>query len=95
MTGAFWTADAAERKYDEWEQIHCEMEVEGKAARQVLADYHGPDRILDLQLPQRMQHEQEPPQQANTFTDASVQLPKTPWAYTVMLELASYTSTET
>ena len=56
------------------------MEVGGKPARQVLADYHGPDRILDLQAPQRRQHEQEPPQQARTFTDASVLLPKTPWA---------------
>ena len=86
MTGAFWTGvkeqqqqTQRKRKYDEWEQIHCEMEVGGKPARQVLADYHGPDRILDLQAPQRIQHEQEPPQQARTFTDASVLLPKTPW----------------
>ena len=38
VTGAFWTRSAGrdqdqlhrKRKYDEWEQIQCEMEVEGK-----------------------------------------------------------------
>ena len=40
------------------------MVVEGKTARQVLPDYRGPGRILDLQRPPRLQHEQEPPQQA-------------------------------
>ena len=69
------------RKYDEWEQIQCDTQVDGKTARQVLADYHGPDRILDIQLPPKLQNESEsePPQQANTFTDASVLLPRIPW----------------
>ena len=67
-------------KHDEWQQVQQDMKVEGKTARQVLADCHGPDGILDLQLPPRLRDQQEPPQQANTFTDASVLVPKTPWA---------------
>ena len=75
VTGAFWTGSAGrnqdqlhrKRKYDEWEKIQCEMQVEGKTARQVLA---GPDKILDIQLLPKIQSESEPPKQANTFTDA-------------------------
>ena len=56
VTGAFGASDGLrdqlqrKRKYDEWEQIHREMQVEGRTARHVFADYHGPDRILDIQL---------------------------------------------
>ena len=58
VKGASWTSDGMreqdqlqrKRKYDEWVQIHREMQVEGRTARQVLAEYHGPDRILDVQL---------------------------------------------
>ena len=84
VTGTFWTRSAVrdqdqlhrKRKYDQWEQIHREMQVEGISARQVLADYHGPDRILDIQLLSKIQSESgPPPQQAKTFTDASVLLP--------------------
>ena len=88
VTGAFWIRSALrdkdqlqrKRKYDEWEQIQCDMQVEVKTARPVLADYHGPDRILDIQLFQKIQSESELPHQASTFTDASVLLPRMPWA---------------
>ena len=56
------------------------MQVEGRTARQVLADYHGSDRILDIQLSTKILSESGFPQQANTFTDASVLLPRIPWA---------------
>ena len=89
VTGAFWIRSAVrdkdqlqrKRKYDEWEQLQCDMQVEGKTARRVLADYHGPDRILDIQLHQKIQSESEPSHtRPNTFTDASVLLPRMPWA---------------
>ena len=87
MAVAFWTGGKEQeqqtqrkRKNDEWQQVQQDMKVEGKTARQVPAEYHGPDAILDLQLPPRLQDEQEPPQQADTFTDTSVLRPKTPWA---------------
>ena len=82
VAGPFWTGGKKQgqqtqrkRKHDEWQQVQQDMKVEGKTARQVLADCRGPDGILDLQLPPRLRDQQEPPQQAN----ASVQLPKTPW----------------
>ena len=100
MAGPFWTGGKKQeqqtqrkRKHDEWQQVQQDMNVEGKTARQVSADHHGPDGILDLKLPPRLRDQQEPPQQANAFTDASVLLPKTPGP--PMLELASYTSTGT
>ena len=87
VTGSFWAGVGMreqdqlqrKRKYDEWEQIHRDMQVEGRKAREVLADYHGQYRILDIQLPPIVQSESGPPQQANTFTDASVLLPRIPW----------------
>ena len=40
----------------------------------------GQTGYLTFSCPPRIHGDQAPPQQANTFTDASVLLPKTPWA---------------
>ena len=76
MAGALWTGGKEQehqtqrkRKCDEWKQIQRDMEVEGKTTRQVPAD-----RILDLQLPPRVQDEQEPPHRCFSLT------PEDPWA---------------
>ena len=84
VTGAFWASDGM-REQDQLQRkrrsttsgsryiAKCRLRTE------LLADYHGPDRILDIQLSPKVQSESGPPQQANTFTDASVLLPRIPW----------------
>ena len=63
------------RKYDEWEQIHCDMQVEEKTARQVFTE----TGFLTSNFLPRYKVKADLPQQANTFTDASVFLPRIPW----------------